>query len=441
MTNRKATHFDTTQRRFVDRPPKPGDVALPVLEGIVSTAEADLAWAAEDFGRVVRHRPLAVVRAASRRDIGAIQRFARDHDLPVVPRAQGHSTQGQAQAPGGIVLDLNHLNTIHHIADDLITVDAGATWRQVVTASLAHGATPPVLTDHLDLSVGGTLSVGGLGGASHHHGAQTDNVLELDVITPDGTTHTCSPTQHADLFDAVRAGYGRHGVIVQATLRLIPAPAHTRTYRLRYHRLTDLLADQRRLVDQQRFDYLEGQAKLDDSGAWTYLLDAAHHFTPPARPDDTRLLAELPARTAEVTDTTYWDFLNRLADDIALLRGIGAWQSPHPWSNFLLPDDRIEDLVATTLSEVDRPSLGDSGVVLLYPIPRGKLRTPQLHLPATPTVFLFSLLRAAPTDPPDALGRMVEHNGRTEARVTSAGGTTYLGDVQAAAPKPPASLL
>ncbi|WP_309112200.1 FAD-binding protein [Saccharothrix sp.] len=402
--------------------------SLP-LEGVLSTSEADLVWAAQDFGRVVHHRPLAVLHAASRHDVAAVQRFAQTHDLTVVPRAQGHSTHGQAQAPGGIVLNLNHLDTVHHVSPDRMVVDAGATWSKVVTAALAHGATPPVLTDYLELSVGGTLSVGGLGGASHRRGAQTDNVLELDVITPDGTLRTCSPALHPDLFDAVRAGYGRHGVIVQAALRLVPAPTHARTYRLRYRHLPDLLAAQRRLVTDQRFDYLEGQAKLEDDGTWTHLLEAAHFFTPPAQPDDTRLLAGLPTAEPEITDTTYWDFANRLADDVALLRRIGPWQHPHPWNNLLLPDNAVEEVVTTALSEVDREGLGDSGLVLLYPIPRDRLRTPQLHVPSTPIIFLLAVLRTAPPDSPATLGRMLEHNQRTQDLAITSGGTIYLRSV------------
>jgi cytokinin dehydrogenase len=37
--------------------------------------------------------------------------------------------------------------------------------------TLAEGRTPPVFTDYIDLPIGGTLSVGGFGGATHHYGA------------------------------------------------------------------------------------------------------------------------------------------------------------------------------------------------------------------------------------------------------------------------------
>ena len=65
-------------------------------------------------------------------------------------------------------------------------VGAGATWRAVLGATLARGLTPPVLTNYLGLSVGGTLAVGGIGGTSSRYGMQTDNVLALDVVTGDG---------------------------------------------------------------------------------------------------------------------------------------------------------------------------------------------------------------------------------------------------------------
>jgi FAD/FMN-containing dehydrogenase len=50
---------------------------------------------------------------------------------------------------------------IHHIDHDRIVLDAGATWRDVLTVALPQGLTPPVLPEYLDLSVGGTIAAGG----------------------------------------------------------------------------------------------------------------------------------------------------------------------------------------------------------------------------------------------------------------------------------------
>jgi cytokinin dehydrogenase len=108
-------------------------------------------------------------------------------------------------AQGGVVIDMSTLNTIHSIASDRMVVDAGATWSAVVDAALAQGLTPPVLTAFIELSVDGTLSVGGIGGMSHLYGVQTDNVLELNVVVADGRELTCSATQNADLFNGTHS--------------------------------------------------------------------------------------------------------------------------------------------------------------------------------------------------------------------------------------------
>jgi FAD/FMN-containing dehydrogenase len=53
-----------------------------------------------------------------------------------------------------------------------VVVDAGAKWSEVLAATLPQGLTPPVLTDYLELSVGGTLVVGGIGGTTSRYGMQ-----------------------------------------------------------------------------------------------------------------------------------------------------------------------------------------------------------------------------------------------------------------------------
>src|SRR5260370_20457690 len=89
------------------------------------------------------------------------------------------------------------------VGPDQASVGAGATWRQVLRGTLAVGLTPPVLTDYLGLSVGGTLSVGGLSGSSFRHGAQVDHVTELEVVTGSGMRELCSPTRNPQLFLAL----------------------------------------------------------------------------------------------------------------------------------------------------------------------------------------------------------------------------------------------
>lgn len=391
----------------------PTSLGIPELASDAATLD----WAADDFGHLVHQRPAAVARVRSAHDVVAITRYAKENGLPLAARGEGHSIAGQAQAPDGIVIDMSGLHEVE-VRPDRVVIGAGARWSTLLAATLPHGLTPPVLTDYLELSIGGTLSVGGLGGASHHFGPQTDNVLELDVVTPDGELRTCSPAVESELFDAVRGGRGRHGIIIRATIPLIPAPQRAQRHKLFYNDLAVFLADQRRLMHERRFGYLEGQAVPDEAGGWRYLLEAVA-FDEPSRLDD------LAPDEAEVEELAYFDFLNRLAPAEEFLRAIGDWARPHPWSDVFLPDSVAEDLLTEVMGTLRREDVGENGVILIYPVPVGRFTTPLLQVPNEPVAFLFSLLRTASDI--EAVRNMTAHNQALHVEVLANGGTMYLG--------------
>jgi cytokinin dehydrogenase len=119
---------------------------------------------------------------------------------------------------------MRRLRDVHAVQPDRVAVDAGATWREVIAATLPEGLVPPVLPDYLDLSVGGTLSVGGVG-ATWRSGVVTDHVLELQVVTGRGERVTCSPTRSRRLFPRDQRFEGLQGAV-------LPAPAGGWTFRL-----------------------------------------------------------------------------------------------------------------------------------------------------------------------------------------------------------------
>lgn len=403
---------------------------IPPLDGTLLTDEASLSADADDFGHIVHHRPAAVLRPGSVRDVVAMVRFCNRHGLRVAPRGQGHGTNGQAQAEGGLIIETGPFDSIGPVDthSTRVSVGAGAKWSDVAQAALAHGLTPPVFTDYLELSVGGTLSVGGLGGQSHRYGAQVDNVLELEVVTGAGELLRCSPARHRDLFDAVLAGLGQCAVIVGATLRLVPAPTTVRHYLLPYDDLRTFLDDQRLLVTEQRFAYVEGQVTADTTGAFTQYAIEAVAYGPPAgdTPDDTKLLHGLryDASGAEITDLAYYDFLDRLAPAVAALKEAGLWAYAHPWLNLLLPGRRTADVAATLLDALTPADLG-AGVVLLYPLLRERLHTPLLSMPDDPVPYLLAVLRTTPPEDTATVQRLLSANRSAYDTVEAAGGTQY----------------
>lgn len=407
--------------------PGPGVVAVPELVGELSTREADLARASDDFGHQVHRRPLAVLHPATAADVAAIVRFGRECGVPVVPRGGGNSVDGQAQARDGIVVDLAGLATVHKVGSDGVSVDAGARWSAVVDATLPHGAAPPVLPDYLELTVGGTVSVGGISGASHRHGCVADTVLDVDVVTPDGEVVTCSPTRRADLFDAVRGSQGQHGIITRATVALAPAHRTARRYQLGYDDLDAYLADQLLLIGQRRFDHVAGQARYVPGTGWRFLLEAVTTYSSD-EPDDRALLAGLAhdRGAEEIHTTSYADFLHRAAPAAARLRALGSWQrDPHPRCTFLLPGRHAARFVAAVLDDLTADDLGPGGGTLLYPIPTERLGAPRMPRADDPVSVVFALLRTAPADEPETLHRMRQANLALHGAVDRLGGVSY----------------
>jgi FAD/FMN-containing dehydrogenase len=403
------TGFDPMSRGWVtDRPARAPAFPVPRLKGRLLFGEPDLEAAADDFGHIVHHRPLAVLQPGDIDDVAVMVRFCGEHRIPVAARGQGHATYGQAQVTGGLVIEMAPLDAVS-VGTDTATVQAGARWSSVLQATLPHGLTPPVLTDYLELSVGGTLSVGGVGGASPHFGAQVDNVLELEVVTGAGMRVVCSPAQHPDLFHAALAGLGQCAVLVRATLRLVPAPSQVRHYVLYYPDVDALTADQRLVQADGRFSFAEGEAQLNPSGpGWLYYLEAGAYYDS-VPPDDHALAGDLHYErgSEQIADLDYYAFLDRLAPAVAYLESTGEWYDPHPWWNMFLPGSATDPFVSGVMARLTEADIGASGVILLYPLRRTVLRTPLLRVPDEPVIFLFSVLRTAAPDLGGALSAEV----------------------------------
>lgn len=420
--------FDPGSRSFASEA-APGCVVLPDLDGELLADAATLEAAADDFGHIVHRAPCAVLVPGSVGDVAALIRFAAAHGLKVSATrgiGESHSTQGQAQVEAGVIIDMSALSEIHEINDEDALVDAGVQWIDLLSAAVPMGKSPPTLTDFIGLTVGGTLSAGGIGGQTAREGFQVDNVLELDVVTGRGHLVRCSPTKHPILFHAVRAGLGQLGVIVRARVRLVDVPPSVRVYTAAYADLAAFMSDQQMLIEDGRFEYVEGSAAPSEGGGWVFTLEAAKSFAPGAEPDDGAMLAGLSflPGTASTIDQSYFDFANRLAPVIAFLEAIGAWQLPHPWLNVFVPAGAAPAFIQGVLDATPPEDLGQ-GPVLIYPFKRSKVTAPFLRMPASEHVFLLSLLRTAIPPTPENVAALVSANRAIFEELTAIGGKRY----------------
>ena len=228
----------------VERAPSAAEVERALRDEIgagVMASEAVRSRFSYDFGRHPEAAPLAVVRARSERDVSRVLALCSQMGVRVRVRGAGHSCGGQTLAPGGVVL-LNQRDDGEVIVDahGRVEVDARLTWNALDARLGALGLAPPVLTDYLDLTVGGTLSVGGYGLRSVSRGAQYDHVDRLKLVLADGSARWCARDESPELFELALAGLGAAGVIERVVMRTIPRPKSARLVRFAHRDLEDL---------------------------------------------------------------------------------------------------------------------------------------------------------------------------------------------------------
>jgi FAD/FMN-containing dehydrogenase len=381
--------------------------------------------AADDFGHIVHERPSFIVQPRSSGDVAAAIRWASAKGLHLAAQGQRHSVYGRAMARDGIVVVMSGLRTIQDLQADRIVVDAGATWREVLAATLPHGLAPPVVTEYLDLSVGGTL-VGGVGSGTQRHGLQSDNVLAMDVVTGAGHEITCSAQSHAELFDMVRAGLGQVAVVTRATLKLVPAPQQVRRHLLFYPDLRSMQRDQRLLAAGHRFDVVTGAILAAPAGGWIFRLDAAEYFMGTAASDEAVLAGLSDDQSRRKASTlSYFEYLNRLSELETLLRDNGQWFLPHPWLMTFIGDTQVEAVVGDTLARLTPADLGPLGQISLSAISRRSITSPLVRLPADDLCYAFNLVRIPATDDAKEITRLIEDNRARYGQVCESGGTLY----------------
>ncbi|MFC4494586.1 FAD-binding protein [Streptomyces ovatisporus] len=402
---------------------RPSFAVAPALEGDLLVDESSRRAYATDLGNIATTTPSAVLRPRSAQDVAAMIRFCRAHGITASVRGRASTTLGQSLCDG-LLIDTRTLDRIHTLGPEGAEVDAGLLWKDLVTAAYEHSPrlTPPAVTAYTSLSVGGTLSVGGLGGlvGALHTGLQGDHVRELEVVTGTGDIERCSAEHRTDLFEAVLGGLGQCGVITKAVLDLVPAKERARTYVLGHTDNAAFFRDLRTLIERPGIDHVYATLQPPSDGP-THQLYATVVYDRDAPPRDEEAVAGVEAAPL-VEDTSYLDYVFTIDRFVDHMRETAQWGGlAKPWYDVWLPGDAMEDYVAEVHPALTERDLGPCGISLIYPQRRAHMTRPYPPRPepdGSPWVYVLDINTTAPSPAPDPayVQEMLERNDRWFAR-------------------------
>jgi glycolate oxidase len=207
-----------------------------VPDGVVSEP-AGLAAYDGDALSAYRQTPLACVLPKSKEDVSAVLRFARDEGVPLVPRGAGTSLSGGALPKAdGILIGLGRMNRIIEIDYDnrCVVAEPGVTNLSITRAVEKEGFYyAPDPSSQVACTVGGNVAENSGGIHCLKYGLTTHNLMGVEVALLNGARVRLGGKTFGsgglDLLGIVTGSEGLLGVVVEATLRILPKPPVTRT--------------------------------------------------------------------------------------------------------------------------------------------------------------------------------------------------------------------
>ncbi len=156
-------------------------------------------------------------------DSVGVEEVFRSRPAGVIARGLGRSYGDAAQCSGGVTVDVTGLSGIGALDErnGTIEVGAGVSLHDLMRHLVPLGWFVAVTPGTRYVSVGGAIAADVHGKNHHRDGSFANHVVDITLVTPAGTW-TVSAQDDPELFWATAGGMGLTGIVVRATLRLIP---------------------------------------------------------------------------------------------------------------------------------------------------------------------------------------------------------------------------
>ena len=167
-------------------------------------------------------QPAAVLAAFDAQDVVEAVQFAARHGMRVTPQATGHGPM--AELTTELLVTTKELDeVVIHPEEGWARTGAGVKWLAVVEAAAPYGLAP-LSGSITDVGIVGYTTGGGLGPMARTHGLAIDKVRAIEVVTGDGVLRRVTPTEHPELFFALRGAKGMLGIVTAIEFDLVEQP-------------------------------------------------------------------------------------------------------------------------------------------------------------------------------------------------------------------------
>ncbi|HLW90158.1 MAG TPA: FAD-linked oxidase C-terminal domain-containing protein [Roseiarcus sp.] len=206
-----------------------GLAALLPANGLIVSEEERRAFETDAL-TAYRRLPLAVALPSSIEQVSAVLKFCGEAAVNVVPRGAGTSLSGGAiPQEDAIVIGLSKMNRILEInlADRYARVEAGVTNLAISDAVSADSFFyAPDPSSQLACTIGGNIGMNSGGAHCLKYGVTTNNLLGLKIVLLDGEVIEAGgpylDSAGLDLMGLMTGSEGQLGIVVEATVRLLP---------------------------------------------------------------------------------------------------------------------------------------------------------------------------------------------------------------------------
>ncbi len=212
--------------------------------------------------RNIKNIPDAVVFVENIEQVQNVVRIANKYSVPIICRGAGTNVVGACSTEhGGVVLNFSKMNKILEINHENMTarVEAGVVLGDLQKEVEKLGLFYPPDPSNLAVStIGGSIAQSSGGAKSFKYGTTKDYVIDLKVVMANGDIlHTGSNTiKNAtgyNLNTLFVGSEGTLGIVVEATLKLIPKPESKKVLMAYFDTVKDAISTVNKIIEQRIF--------------------------------------------------------------------------------------------------------------------------------------------------------------------------------------------